>query len=74
MLTKRMLRHRSATRIQLRYAITQIVRPQIDNISIFCLHRKGRGEERIAKLVDSPCQPDGESTYALRVGYVSQDL
>ncbi|KAH8082282.1 Rad51-domain-containing protein [Filobasidium floriforme] len=30
--------------------------------------RKGRGEERIAKLVDSPCQPDGESTYALRVG------
>lgn len=30
--------------------------------------RKGRGDERIAKLVDSPDCPEGEATYALHAG------
>ncbi|WVF67816.1 meiotic recombinase Dmc1 [Kwoniella sp. CBS 6097] len=30
--------------------------------------RKGRGEERIAKLMDSPDQPEGEATYVLKSG------
>jgi hypothetical protein len=30
--------------------------------------RKGRGDERIAKLQDSPDQPEGEATYALKSG------
>ncbi|OCF45599.1 meiotic recombinase Dmc1 [Kwoniella heveanensis CBS 569] len=32
--------------------------------------RKGRGDERIAKLMDSPDQPEGEATYVLKSGYV----
>jgi len=32
--------------------------------------RKGRGEERIAKLQDSPDMPEGEATYCLKSGYV----
>ncbi|MCK4884021.1 MAG: DNA repair and recombination protein RadA, partial [Candidatus Diapherotrites archaeon] len=27
--------------------------------------RKGKGEKRIAKLVDSPCLPDGESLFSV---------
>jgi len=30
--------------------------------------RKGRGDERIAKLQDSPDQPEGEATFVLKVG------
>ena len=30
--------------------------------------RKGRGDERIAKLQDSPDQPEGEATYQLKSG------
>ncbi|RSH87119.1 Meiotic recombination protein dmc1 [Saitozyma podzolica] len=30
--------------------------------------RKGRGDERIAKLQDSPDMPEGEATYALKAG------
>ncbi|ADV25522.1 Meiotic recombination-related protein, putative [Cryptococcus gattii WM276] len=30
--------------------------------------RKGRGDERIAKLQDSPDMPEGEATYTLRTG------
>lgn len=30
--------------------------------------RKGRGEERIAKLQDSPDMPEGEATYCLKSG------
>ncbi|WVR08788.1 meiotic recombinase Dmc1 [Kwoniella sp. DSM 27419] len=30
--------------------------------------RKGRGDERIAKLQDSPDQPEGEATYVLKSG------
>ncbi|RSH81258.1 Meiotic recombination protein dmc1 [Apiotrichum porosum] len=30
--------------------------------------RKGRGEERIAKLQDSPDMPEGEATYCLKTG------
>jgi hypothetical protein len=32
--------------------------------------RKGRGDERIAKLNDSPDMPEGEATYTLKSGYV----
>ena len=32
--------------------------------------RKGRGDERIAKLNDSPDMPEGEATYCLKAGYV----
>ena len=32
--------------------------------------RKGRGDERIAKLQDSPDMPESEATYKLAVGYV----
>lgn len=30
--------------------------------------RKGRGDERIAKLQDSPDMPEGEATYILKSG------
>ncbi|GAA5832624.1 hypothetical protein JCM11251_001390 [Rhodosporidiobolus azoricus] len=30
--------------------------------------RKGRGEERVAKLADSPDQPEGEATYCIKPG------
>lgn len=30
--------------------------------------RKGRGDERIAKLQDSPDMPEGEATYCLKSG------
>ncbi|KAG8901986.1 Meiotic recombination protein dmc1, partial [Tulasnella sp. 417] len=30
--------------------------------------RKGRGDERIAKLSDSPDRPEGEATYKLAEG------
>jgi hypothetical protein len=33
--------------------------------------RKGRGEERIAKLADSPDQAEGEATFCLRSGLVT---
>lgn len=36
--------------------------------------RKGRGEERIAKLQDSPDMPEGEATYCLKSGYVLTHL
>lgn len=32
--------------------------------------RKGRGDERIAKLQDSPDMPESEATYKLAIGYV----
>jgi meiotic recombinase Dmc1 len=32
--------------------------------------RKGRGEQRIAKLVDSPCLPEGEATFEIAPGGV----
>lgn len=30
--------------------------------------RKGRGEERVAKLFDSPDMPESEATYAINSG------
>jgi len=27
--------------------------------------RKGRGEQRVAKIYDSPCLPEGEATFAI---------
>jgi len=27
--------------------------------------RKGRGESRILKIIDSPCLPEGEATFAI---------
>ena len=32
--------------------------------------RKGRGEQRIAKVIDSPCLPELEATFALGLGGV----
>jgi DNA repair protein RAD51 len=33
--------------------------------------RKGRGEQRIAKLVDSPCLPEGEATFEINAGGIA---
>jgi hypothetical protein len=34
------------------------------------VQRKGRGEERVAKLQDSPDCPESEATYIISNGYV----
>ena len=33
--------------------------------------RKGRAEERIAKIYDSPCLPESEATFRITTGGVS---
>ena len=33
--------------------------------------RKGRGDQRIAKVIDSPCLPESEATFAITTGGVS---
>jgi RecA/RadA recombinase len=34
--------------------------------------RKGRGEQRICKIYDSPCLPEGEATFQIGVGGVEE--
>ncbi len=36
--------------------------------------RKGRGEERVAKLADSPDQPEGEASYTIKSGGICVSL
>jgi RecA/RadA recombinase len=33
--------------------------------SLFGFDRKGRGEQRICKIYDSPCLPEGEAVFAI---------
>lgn len=50
------------------YAITSTLRASL--ILLTLLQRKGRGEERVAKLQDSPDCPEREATYVITNGFV----
>jgi hypothetical protein len=50
------------------YAITHILR--VSSILLTLPQRKGRGEERVAKLQDSPDCPEREATYVITNGFV----
>ena len=34
--------------------------------------RKGKGENRVAKIVDSPSQPEAEATFSIAMGGISE--
>ena len=36
--------------------------------------RKGKGDQRIAKLIDSPCMPEGEAIFAISPGGVAHAM
>lgn len=50
--------------ISIRFALHELMISSATRIQL----RKGRAEERIAKLQDSPDMPEGEATYVLKVG------
>lgn len=71
------LAHASATRILLRYVLTYWFRFLIYlnnfNLTHF-FNRKGRGEERVAKLLDSPDMPEAECVYVIGAGGINDSV
>lgn len=54
------------------YAITHTLR--VSPILLTLSQRKGRGEERVAKLQDSPDCPEREATYVITNGFVFSQM